>query len=46
MKTEKISVRITEQQKKLLEEEAAKRDIPTAQLLRELIKAYFEKEGK
>lgn len=46
MKTEKITIRITEELKKKLEAEAFNRDIPVAQLVRELIKAYFEKEGK
>lgn len=46
MKTEMIAVRITPQQKKLLEEESFKRDIPIGQIIRELIKAHYEKEGK
>ena len=42
MKTEMIAVRITETQKKQLEEEANKRDIPIAQIIRELIREHYK----
>lgn len=43
MKTEKITIRITEELKKKLEAEAFNRDIPVAQLARELIKGGLNK---
>lgn len=44
MKTETLVIRITEQQKKLLVDEAAKKDIPVAQIIRELIKEHYTNE--
>ena len=38
MKTERITIRVTEEYKKLLEREAEKQDVPVGQLIRKYIK--------
>ena len=43
-KTATITFRISEQLKELLEDMAAKKDIPVSQIIRECIKEYIQKE--
>lgn len=42
IKDTKISLRISEQEKKQIEEAAARRDISVAQLIREAIRQYLK----
>ena len=44
MKTERITIRLTEAQKQALELEATNNDIPVAQIIRELIEAHLRGE--
>ena len=46
MKTESITIRITETEKEALKQVAAKVDIPMSQLIRQAIKEIIQKEGK
>ena len=45
MKTESITIRITETEKEALKQVAAKMDIPMSQLIRQAIKEIIQKEG-
>lgn len=46
MKTESITIRITETEKEALKQVAAKVDIPMSQLIRQAIKEIIQKEAK
>lgn len=46
MKTESITIRITETEKEALKQVAARMDIPMSQLIRQAIKEIIQKEGK
>lgn len=41
MKTERITIRLTEAHKRALELESANKDIPVAKIIRELIEAHL-----
>ena len=45
MKTEKITLRISEEEKQKITELAKKRDIPVSQLIRELCREIFNQEA-
>ena len=45
MKTEKITLRISEEEKEKLFNLAKERDIPVSQLIREICREIFNKEG-
>lgn len=44
MKTDKITIRISEAEKEQLKAIAAKRDVPMSQLIRDMIKNYIQEE--
>lgn len=44
MKTEKITIRISEEEKEALKALAADKDVPMSQLIREMIKQKIQKE--
>lgn len=44
VKTEKITIRISELEKEKLQEIAEKKDIPMSQIIREIIKNYIQEE--
>lgn len=46
MKTESITLRITETEKEQLKQIAQKLDVPMSQLIRRAIKEIIQKEGK
>lgn len=45
MKTEKITLRISEEEKQKIVELAKKKDIPVSQLIRELCREIFNQEA-
>lgn len=44
MKTANIGLRISEEEKAKLEAIAKEKDVPVSQLIRELVRQYFERE--
>lgn len=46
MKTEKITIRISDQEKEKLQAIAVKKDIPMSQIIREIIKNYIQEESQ
>ena len=46
MKSSNITFKLTEREKEAIKAEAAKKDIPMSQLIREAIKVYLEKSEK
>lgn len=46
MKTESITLRITEAEKEQLKQIAQELDVPMSQLIRQAIKEFIQKEGK
>ena len=46
MKTEKITIRINEQEKELLKKISDQKDIPMSQLIREAIRNYIQEDNK
>lgn len=45
MKTEKITIRISEKEKEILKGIAARRDVPMSQLIREVVKTIIQEEN-
>lgn len=45
MKTDKITIRISEEEKEQLKAIAAKKDVPMSQLIREMIKDFIKEEN-
>lgn len=46
VKTEKITIRISDQEKEKLQEISTKKDIPMSQIIREIIKNYIQEESQ